>query len=327
LIALLVTALIFTITNPYTVFDFSSFKNTLQYESNVALGSTAVFYTQEFFNTIPVLFHFQHVYPFLLNPILTILFIPSFLYVIIIALKTNNKNYLLLAICFLLLFTSQALLFVKWTRYMVPTIPFIYLIIAIALTDTIRSKIKKLGIKYLVLSIISTICFLFAFSYYQTVLIQPDTRIAAANWAKKNTSYNAEVASEIYDLGIIPFNNIYQHITLCNNYNLENNPLPCDNRSLQVESANSNYIILPSERILKTRLINSNQFPKGYKFYHTLLNKTNDFQLIYKTPCDVYCKILYLNDHLFSFEQTANVFDRPTVYIFERNISKFVETY
>jgi hypothetical protein len=347
LITLLVTVFIFIITNPYSIFDFISFKNSLQYESGVALGTTSVFYSQEFYHTIPVLFQFQHVYPFLLNPLLTILFIPSLLYVIIIALKTNNRNYLLLTTCYLLLFLSQAVLFVKWTRYMVPTLPFMYLITAIFICSVFFRKTDDRGqntdsriyrnplsirpFRYLYsvfrspfsvsifqIAIFFT-CTLFAFSYYQTVLVQPDTRIAAADWVKKNTIANTEVASEVYDLGIIPFNNIYRHITLCNNYDLERNPLPCDNHSLNEELAQSNFVVLPSERILKTRLINSKEYPKGSKFYQALLHNTNVFRMIYKTPCDIYCKILYLGDPLFSFEQTANVFDRPTVYIFKKD--------
>lgn len=352
-----IAAFVFLITNPYIILDFHSSKNTLQYESNVALGTTHVFYTQEFFNTIPVFFQFTKVYPFLLNPLLTLLFIPSFVYVIFIAIKTRNKNYMLLAITYLLLFLSQAFLFVKWTRYMVPTLPFMYLIIAITI-DTWLNKINKseilnpkseinsndknsnflntyrfghlilknsvlfrisiFDVRIFLLTTVSAICILFSFSYFKTVLMQPDTRIAAKEWADLHIQKNEYITSEAYDLGIIAFNSSFSHISLCDFYNLENNTLPCNNKSLQQNLLQSRYIILPSERILKTRITDSKRFSKGSMFYTSILHEKLGFNLIYKTPCDIFCRVIYLNNPLFSFEQTANVFDRPTVYIFKK---------
>jgi hypothetical protein len=45
------------------------------------------------------------------------------------------------------------------------------------------------------------------------------------------------------------------------------------------------------------------------------------FHKIYETPCDIFCRITYLNDPIYSFEETANVFDRPTVFIFKKTNS------
>ncbi|MBU3978923.1 hypothetical protein KKE68_04460, partial [Patescibacteria group bacterium] len=60
-------------------------------------------------------------------------------------------------------------------------------------------------------------------------------------------------------------------------------------------------------------------YPNGHDFYSALFAQTNGFQKIYETPCDIFCKITYLNNPVFSFEETANVFDRPTVFIFKKN--------
>ena len=78
----------------------------------------------------------------------------------------------------------------------------------------------------------------------------------------------------------------------------------------------SEYLIIPSQRILRNRIINKNEFPNGYRFYKDLDEK---FELVYKTPCDIFCKILYLGDPIFAVEETANVFDRPTIQIYKIN--------
>ena len=305
---LCVSFLVFILTNPYVFLDFSSFLSSMKYESSVALGTLPVFYTGEFFNTIPMVFQFIKIYPFLLNPLLTFLFIPSFVYIFILYFKKRNPFHLLLVTCFLLLFIPQAFLFTKWTRYILPTLPLMYLILAIFLERLVNKRI---------LNVIIFISMVFTLSYFVTVFAREDTRVEASLWAKENISVDSRVLSEVYDMGIVPFNPHLRNITLFNFYDLDQIP----DKSLELENflSQSEYIILPSQRILKTRLLNQNKFPNGYKFYYNLSNGDLGYQKVYETPCDTFCKITYLGNPVFSFEQTVNVFERPTVFIFKKN--------
>ena len=58
LMLIFISFIIFAVFSPYVLLDFKSFLSSMQYESSVALGTLPVFYTGEFFNTIPVLFQF-----------------------------------------------------------------------------------------------------------------------------------------------------------------------------------------------------------------------------------------------------------------------------
>ena len=309
LVLIFTSLIVFIITSPYVFLDYNSFLSSMRYESTVALGTLPVFYTGEFFNSIPVFFQFTKIYPFLLNPLMTIIFIPSLIYITFAAFKKNNKSYLLLVSYFLLLFLPQAFLFAKWTRYIMPTLPFMYLIISIALIDffTLKKIIYYRSIGIFVVTISS---FIFAFSYFVTTSIHKDTRIEASVWAKENISADSRILSEAYDLGIVPFNSAFRNISLFNFYDLDQIP----------DISQSEYIILPSQRILKTRLINKNKFPIGNKFYKELFNGDLGFKKIYETHCDIFCKITYLGDPVFRLEQTANIFDRPTVFIFKKDL-------
>lgn len=310
-----IAIVIFIATSPFAFFDFSSFLSSIKYESSVAFGTLSVFYTGEFFDTIPITFQFLRLYPFLINPILTILFIPSFFYLTFKGLKTKNLTYVILNTSYLILFLSQAFLFAKWTRYMVPTLPFMYLIVAISLERFIKKK--ALSIKYLVLSIIIASNVLFSLSYFITAQTKPDARISASLWAKERIPSSSKILSEVYDLGITPFNQYFPHITLFNFYDLDEIPVvkPLELKAL-LET--NNYIVLPSQRIIKTRLIHKDKFPNGNYFYTDLLNGKLGYQKVYETPCDIFCKITYLGDPTFSLEQTVSVFDRPTVFIFKK---------
>lgn len=311
-----VSLIVFIITSPYIVLDFPSFLSSIKYESFVALGNLPVFYTSEFFSFIPIVFQFTKIYPFLLNPILTIIFIPSFLYLTFKGIKTKNLKYLLLNTCYLILFFPQAFLFAKWTRYMAPTLPFMHLIIAIALINLFGLR-KNLYYKYIGIFVVTIWSFVFVLSYFVTSHVRMDTRIEASHWVKENIPTNSNTISEIYDMGIVPFNQYLRNISLLNFYDLDRIP---DIKSSELESflSKSEYIILPSQRILKTRLLNENKFPVGNKFYTNLFNGQLGFKKIYETPCDIFCKITYLGNPVFSFEETASVFDRPTVFIFKK---------
>lgn len=324
ILLVLSAAIFYFLTNPYVLLDYPSFLSSIRYESGVVMGTTNVFYTGSFFHTIPVIYQFVRIYPFLLNPLLTILFVPSFFYILFLGIKKRNYHFLLLTSFFLILFLPQAFLFAKWTRYMVPTLPFIYLIIAIGASSFLseRSESKdKTGLRQaqaktafiVVILLVST---LFGVSYFITAYVKSDTRTEAAKFAKANIPQAATILSEPYDLGLTALNS-NPNIGMFNFYDLdpENSALE---EELEAKITQSEYIILPSQRLLTSRLSNPKKFPKGHGFYARLANDALGFQKIYQTPCDIFCKITYLGNPAFAFEETASVFDHPTVLIYKR---------
>lgn len=337
LVLLIATFLIFFFTNPYVFLDSHSFRSSMQYESSVALGTLPVFYTGEFYDTTPILFQFTKIYPFLVNPVVTLLVIPSIAYITYQAVKKRNSSYFMLLSFYFLLFLSQAFLFAKWTRYMIPTLPFLYLMISVFLTDFWKDKNRTQT--RTVISSIFLVSLLFTLSYFITVHLERDTRVQAAEFAKEHIPHSAKIVSEVYDLGIVPFNPYFHNITLFNFYDLDpvesyRSPSSTNRTWLteRFDGASPNtklnelnnmliktdYIILPSQRILKPRLLHLQQFPEGNKFYNDLLSKRLGFKKIYQTPCDIFCKIAYMSNPVFNVEETVNVFDRPTVFIFKK---------
>lgn len=314
-----ITVLLFIFLNPYALLDFSSFRGSMQYESAVATGTLPVFYTDTFKDTLPVWYQLSYVYPFLLNPLLTVLFIPAFTLVILAVWKRKRPEIILLILFFVFLFTSQAVLFVKWTRYMVPTLPFIYLIFSYALylfekrTAPLPSLFITKPVVKIIIFFVAGVSILFSFAFVKTVYLSPDTRVKAADYTKHNVSREDSAISEVFDMGIVPFNDVFSSIELIDFYDLESNEKIQTQLNEALET--KDVFILPSQRIIKSRLLHPEIFPKGYEFYSSLQNN-HRFPLVYKTPCDLWCKITYLGDPIYSVEDTANVFDRPTVMIY-----------
>ncbi|HEY4876358.1 MAG TPA: glycosyltransferase family 39 protein [Puia sp.] len=317
-----ISGLIYILTNPYVLLDQKDFLSSMNYESSVAIGTEPVFYTQNFDNTVPVVYQFLHVYPFLLNPLLIILFIPAFIYLLWQMVKTKNPFSLLLVTFYLILFLSQVFLFVKWTRYMIPTMPFIYLIISLALPNNKTMKqfnnISIKPIRGFLTNTVIVICIIFAFAYFKTAFINDDSRIDAALFAQHAIPVDANILSEPSDLGVLPFQDAFPHFTTFSFYDLDNNSSDATEEQLQQALSTAQYIVLPSQRVLQSRIKNPTLFPKSYVFYKSLLNGSLGFKKIYETPCDIFCKITYLGDPTYWWEQTVSVFDRPTVFIFKK---------
>lgn len=312
-IFLLISLFVFICLSPYVLFDTQSFLDSMTYESSVAIGSLPVFYTGEFFGSVPVLFQFKKIYPFILNPLLTILFVITLISFIIEIVRRKKTYTTLLLLFFFVTFFSQAPLFTKWTRYMIPTLPSIYLI-----TTYMLYKMKQDKYKNILVMLICLFCLLFSFSYVSTVFATPDTRIQASDWLRKSrTSPQAMIAADAYDLGILPFNNISSNISLINFYDLDNTSVEEANKIIAMISS-YDYIVMPSQRIIGTRMASNKQFPRGNKFYTLLTQEKAGFHLVYTSACNSLCKLTYLNYPESSFEQTANIFDRPTVTIFKK---------
>ncbi len=316
---LIIAALVYLFTNPYVVFDAKDFLSSMHYESGVAFGTLPVFYTENFLDTTPIIYQFLHIYPFLLNPLATLLFIPAGIYLFIIAVKQKNSQFLLLAAFFLILFLSQAVLFVKWTRYLVPTIPFIILINSLALTKLIKAGRHFARLLALEIALLCILTGVFAYAYFATAFVAIDPRLMAVVFAQQTIPLNAHILTEPADLGILPFQEAFPHIDTFNFYGLDTHPPAATVTQLRQKIALAQYIILPSQRILQSRIQNPKQFPKGHAFYQSLLNGKLGFHKIYQTPCDIFCRIAYLGDPVYWWEQTVSVFDHPTVFIFKKN--------
>lgn len=313
LFVIVIAALVYILTNPYVLLDTLSFKGSMDYEGGVVLGTVLVFYTGEFFKTIPGLFQFSAIYPFLLNPVTTTFFLCALVSACYSLIQKRDKQTILLLLFFFVLFLPQAVLFAKWTRYMLPTLPFMYLLISLFLIQMKNKKIRTASFALITMSSV-----LFGISYFTTVFIEKNSLQQAADFAGNNIPRNAIIMSEVYDLGVIPFNKYLPNITLYNFYELDNHTPEYSPESLQAALERADYIILPSQRILKTRLFNATAFPVGHSFYSNLVEEKNGFRKIYETPCSLFCKITYLGDPLFRFEQTASVFDRPVVLLYKK---------
>jgi hypothetical protein len=297
----IILASLFFILNVFILSPYyltSSFMSMFNYEQQIVTGNLVVFYTRQFINSIPIVFTFLKVFPWLTNPLI-ILILP-FILILSIFKPFKNRNILILFI--LILFLPNAFFFTKWSRYMIQVIPFI-IIFCVIFIDTYFNKIRNI---LFILLIFSSFCFSLKFI---TIYLKPDIRIQASEWIIQNIPVNTKILSEGGNVIDLP---IGSHTFKVNNfdfYSLDNNPNSINSLSLALK--NSDYIIIPSRRVFKNQI--NHYFPISSNYYKNLFSGSLGFKKIKEFKPQ--------NDLLFDSEngeETLTVFDRPTIRIYQK---------
>lgn len=173
------------ILSPQSILNYQDFFLSMNYEIGIGNGAFRVFYTRQFENTIPVLYHFIKVFPYALGLPQLLLFVGGFF-----LLPWRDGRINLLRIAFLLYFIPSTFLYTKWTRFMTPVMPvmtviaviFMLMIIA-ALIDKLRLHIQTHGRIVLMSAVILLILPGIA---YLSVYTTRDVRFSASEWMIEN---------------------------------------------------------------------------------------------------------------------------------------------
>lgn len=243
--------------SPYNWIAFTAFMGSMTYESGVGFGTILVFYTRSFFATLPVLFQFSRILPFVMGLPLFFLFVLAFF-----GLSWRKIQFNFVRFSFLLYFLPQAFLYAKWTRFIAPVfpimallaalaLPWLYVKIRIALKQSPRTflPLRIAMIVMLFVSIVPGIAFL-------SIYIKPDVRYIASEWIYDTVPENSLLLAEtanVVDIPILPpdttrmFKN-YNYISF-DFYNLDTDPSLPPRLEEAVQTAD--YVIVNSRRVFK----------------------------------------------------------------------------
>jgi len=334
LIFLVFLVLFGLLSSPYLVLAFEKSRGTLTYETSVATGESAVFYTRQFLDTIPVLFQIENIFPYALGwPIFILgsLGIVISIYLLIFSLikkstKTIIHNSLFIILTsFLIYFLSQAFLFCKWTRFVAPIFAFFPIFAGVTLSYL--RNLRYLSYLLVFTAIIPGI-------FFSQIYFRPDIRFQASEWIYKNIPSGSSVLFDTGNVVDIPITSPKSPTSLKTlNYNL--NRISFDfyhldeNPALFEELINSlvsaDYIFIPSRRIFANHLRFPNKYPKTAKYYQLLFSGELGFEELktfYPFPelkiSSASWRIKFQIDDERS-EETFTVFDHPVIRIYKNN--------
>lgn len=326
-----VCLLFFTISSPQSLLNWNDFLSSMNYESAVGMGTYVPFYTRQFVGTIPVIFQFQKILPYVLGwpqlilSILGFIFLPSYIVQFIrqgvLTEHTKRTSILfdILRFALLLSLLPSSFFFAKWTRFIAPSFPLFSLFAIIFLLYS--SSTKKLFKGYIwgifLIAIIPGILFL-------SIYTSPDVRFTASEWMYKNIPENSKILSETANVIDIPISSPGSYVNaknyLLNSFNFYDLDF---NQSLQLDLSRAlkeaDYILIPSRRIFKNHP--QDAYPKLAEYYSQLNSKQFGFEKV--AEFSSYPKIELLGKTIISFpdenaEETWTVFDHPVIRIYKR---------
>ncbi len=313
--------------SPYYFLRFDSFWRTLNYEANVARGISPVFYTRQFIDTIPFWFQFNKVFPWVLGLPMFAVLIFSFLIFLKRFLKLKfkilNSKFYILTSSFLPWFIFNSLLFAKWTRFMIPILPFLILFIvwgikelkmksAPATPRAHRGRAKLKIFHYLILFFLILPGVIFMKIYFQ-----PDIRVQASRWMNENLPAKSKIVYEGGNVIDLPDLDREKFQTFSVDfYNLENNQLEQEKLRNYLDQAD--YYLIPSRRLFANYLRLPDQYPETAEFYRRVFDNDSQFKLVKEfSPFGRIGRGLLGSD--LRSEETWTVFDHPTIRLFEIN--------
>ncbi|MFA6005015.1 MAG: glycosyltransferase family 39 protein [Patescibacteria group bacterium] len=329
--------------SPHYFIHFTDFIGTFQYESSVATGAMRVFYTEQFAQTLPIVFQFHRVLPYTIGWGTMLLGV--------VGMVISLKKYRFHVFVFSLFFLYNSLLYAKWTRFIVPYMP-LFIFFAMVSTYTLYVNLKKHT------NIVIATIFLLVFSVYQMIIgvaylsiyQSPDVRTTATNWIIATLPQNKKMLSESANVVDVPlgYTGKYQYYNPFINDIDGNQEL---RKSVMSALRTTDFLIIPSRRvfadytcyrsvnykktgnIVRTSIYSSHisldkdcnktelSYPALHEYYTEVLGNKNAYELL--AEFSSYPKLTVLNITLLEFpdelaEETWTVFDHPVIRVYRR---------
>ncbi len=310
-ILVFISIVVFFIFSPHNFINFKDFISSMNYESDVALGRSLVFYTRQFFKTQPFYFQLSKIFPYALGW-------PAFIFGSLgfIGLSWKDKKINLLRFALLIYFIPSAMIYAKWSRFMAPAFPLITIFAVLFVLNIIFRLNKKFWIPAFagmtMLIIIPGIAYL-------NIYRNPDVRFQASEWIYKNIPNNSYILFETANVIDIPIPNPKSQIPNLNYQTASFNFYDLD-ESLELQSELKNhiekadYIFIPSRRIFANHP--KDKYPVLNKYYEDLYSGKLGFEKV--AEFESFPKIYNLIFPDEQAEETWTVFDHPVIRIYKK---------
>ena len=331
-----VTILFAFLASPHMLISTLDFISTITYESKIASGAIAVFYTRQFLFSIPVIYQLTNIFPVALGIGTFVLFLGGFIF-----LNWRDTRLVILRLAFLLYFIPSSFLFVKWTRFEAPALA-IASIFGMLFLSSISLHLRNYKVKRIFLGVSIFFISLPGIAYI-SIYQNHDVRFQASNWIFDTIPEQAQIFSEAGNVINIPVpakaGRIIpnHHIINFDFYQVDGDKML--QTTLVQAMKEADYIIVPSQRVVgsvtcsmeseKNNLGYSHRrcvdlkrlFPVTNEYYDKLLSGELGYSEIKRFTS--YPKIELFGKTLIEFpdeqyDETWSVFDHPVIRIYKR---------
>ncbi|GLV53440.1 hypothetical protein KDH_02940 [Dictyobacter sp. S3.2.2.5] len=329
---ILATCLTFMLSMPYALLDWRIFLQQVIDQGNMSTGKALMPYTIQFEDTIPYLYEIQNIFLWGLGPMLALSAGGGLLWLIWRVVKRRVGCWLIMLSWVLIYGGMAGDLYVKYARYMLPLYSALIIIAAASLaalattmrtsqrTSTNQAHVAIPAYALIGLVLLTTI---FQGLAMANIYSQPSTLIQASHWMFTHLTPGSTIIYEQGDV-IIPVatdnHNPQQEFHLAvsglDMYSYDN---PAKIRALTAALANSNVLIMTSDRWDQPAMRLPQHYPVTSHYYHMLFQGQLGFRLAARFENHPHLLGITLNDS--DSDPSFSIFDHPTVRVFVRDPS------
>ena len=346
LIAGITGILAFVLAQPYAILDAPTFLRDVTMQSSIVRMTLDVPFTRQYINTTPYLYQVMQLGLWGLGPVLGLLSWLGLLFGIIRAAALRHKGDLVVAAWVLPYFVITGAFGVKFLRYLEPITPFMFVYgtaLILFTSEALGRLIAKYNhrlrfVAFFPIAIILVFTLHYALSF-TSIYTQEHPALKASEWISANAPEGSLVAKEHWEESI-PLE--YPRVR----YAPEELPLydedsPFKFQKISDTLAQSDYLVLYSNRLYGTIPRLSERYPISTRYYESLFGGELGYRLVFNTTNhirfagitfyeDPFARVNLQQPHGFSepedgflvlrmgwADESFSVYDHPNVMIFE----------
>ncbi len=318
LLSMLITTLI---SAPYYLFDFKNFLSSINEQREILVsGVRNMPFVLQYVHTIPYIYQFKHYLLWSVGWPMGMLSLVGFVYILFWSWRNRNRGGILL----ILLWFIPYLLYIglwkaKFSRYLLPLVPFFCMFGAKLIYDIyIAFSKRKIRVAVVWVSlVIVSLNFAYALSFLN-IYRSLHTRIQGSKWIYENIPKGSVLLTEHWDeelpAGIDGDRREDYNIRTLSIYELPDDKLKMD--YLIGNLLKGDYIAISSNRLYKAVLNVSERYPVTSLYYKLLFSERLGFRLI--NVFTSHPKILGLEIIDDLADESSLNYDHPKVLIFKK---------
>ena len=331
------TVIVFVVTMPYALLDFSEFWPQVTYQGDLARGLIDLPYIRQFAGTTPVVYEVENMVMWGMGLMLGLASLAGLLWLCWRLWRHEMATWLVLLSWVVVYGGINCSFFTKYMRYMLPLYPMLVLMGACMLIwltslelpvswGTLWTRAGKIG-SYVLIGLVLAGT-LFQCLAQATIYSQPNTRIQASEWIFNNLKPGTVLTYEQWD-DALPFGvdghdpYVYPQAT----YNTAQGPqsgLPLydDDTTAKAQTIatllmQAGAITMPTDRLDKSIPRLPERYPLTINYYHLLNTGQLGFHLVATFTDRPSFLGITLDDS--SADESYSVFDHPTAKIYVRD--------
>ncbi|PID57991.1 hypothetical protein CSB45_04685 [candidate division KSB3 bacterium] len=332
LVALLLSALVFALCTPYALLDYKEFSRQLKEQSDMVWGLSQPPYVIQYEGTPAYCYPLQQLLSYSMGLPLGLLTLGGSLYLLFLTFSGSVKKFfhkisfhgphqchdstILLFVWLLPVFLIVGGFKVKFLRYMLPLIPCLCLLGALAVDELLKRFPSRKGL--ITISVMAVI----AFSAYSSLAFlsiyrHEDSRVQASRWIYKHITTGSGLLTELWEFA--PLVSVDNHGP--NDYHERQLNLyapDCEQkiRTIAEQLHESEVVVLATRRVYASILRVPERYPLTSNYYKLLFDGSLGFQPVEPfTNAPVLFGITF-NDDL--ADESFSVYDHPKTILFRK---------